>query len=99
MWYVKMYMNTGFNLINVPDSPSLLEQKTSKKFGVIDCLQRYFLPSITIRATEDQVIHGDFLKLYDVDDPDKYAYYVINSYTMTSGDTVTLDVTMEPLLE
>ena len=98
MWYVKMYMNTGFNLINVPDSPSLLEQKTSKKFGVIDCLQRYFLPSITIRATEDQVIHGDFLKLYDDEDDSKYAYYVINSYTMTSGDTVVLDITMEPLL-
>lgn len=98
MWYVKMYMNTGFNLINVPDSPELLAQKTSKKFGVIDCLQRYFLPSITIRATEDQVIHGDFLKLYDDEDDSKYAYYVINSYTMTSGDTVVLDVAMEPLL-
>lgn len=91
-------MNTGFNLINVPDSPSLLEQKTSKKFGVIDCLQRYFLPSITIRATEDQVIHGDFLKLYDDEDDSKYAYYVINSYQMTSGDTVVLNVAMEPLL-
>lgn len=91
-------MNTGFNLINVPDSPSLLEEKTSKKFGVIDCLQRYFLPSITIRATEDQVIHGDFLKLYDTEDESKYAYYVINSYQMTSGDTVVLDVAMEPLL-
>ena len=98
MWYVKMYMNTGFNLINVPDNPSLLEQKTSKKFGVIDCLQRYFLPSITIRATEDQVIHGDFLKLYDTEDDSKFAYYVINGYEMTSGDTIVLDVSMEPLL-
>lgn len=98
MWYVKMYMNTGFNLINVPDSPALLEKTQFKKFGVIDCLQRYFLPNITIRAKEDEVIHGDFLKLYDDDNPKKYAFYVINSYTMTSGDVVDLDVTMEPLL-
>lgn len=98
MWYVKMYMNTGFNLINVPDSPALLEKTAFKKFGVIDCLQRYFLPNITIRAKEDEVIHGDFLKLYDDDNPNKYAFYVINSYTMTSGDVVDLDVTMEPLL-
>lgn len=98
MWYVKMYMNTGFNLINVPDSPALLEKTAFKKFGVIDCLQRYFLPNITIRAKEDEVIHGDFLKLYDEDHPNKYAFYVINSYTMTSGDVVDLDVTMEPLL-
>lgn len=91
-------MNTGFNLVNVPDSPELLAQKSSRKFGVIDCLQRYFLPSITIRATEDEVIHGDFLKLYDTEDDSKFAYYVINSYEMTSGDTVKLDVAMEPLL-
>lgn len=98
MWYVKMYMNTGFNLINVPDSPALLEKTAFKKFGVIDCLQRYFLSTITIKAKEDDVIRGDFLKLYDDDNPNKYAFYVINSYTMTSGDVVNLDVTMEPLL-
>lgn len=98
MWRVRMYMNTGWNIINVPDSPALLEGKSHTEFGVIDCLQRYFLSTITIRAFEDQVIHGDFLKLYDSEDSSKYAYYVINSYTMTSGDTIDLDVTMEPLL-
>lgn len=98
MWKVRLYKSTGFNLINVPDDPSLLEQKPHKNFGVIDCLQRYFLPFITIRAYEDDVILGDFLKLYDDENENKYAYYVVNSYTMTSGDTVRLDVAMEPLL-
>ena len=98
MWKVRLFKDTGFNLINVPDDPSLLEQKPHKSFGVIDCLQRYFLSYITIRAYEDDVILGDFLKLYDDENENKYAYYVVNGYTMTSGDTVRLDVAMEPLL-
>lgn len=98
MWKVRLYKSTGFNLINVPDDPSLLEQKPHKNFGVIDCLQRFFLTTITIRAFEDDVILGDFLKLYDDENENNYAYYVVNGYTMTSGDTVQLDVAMEPLL-
>ena len=98
MWKVRLYKSTGFNLVNVPDDPSLLEQKPHKNFGVIDCLQRYFLSYITIRAFEDDVILGDFLKLYDDENENNYAYYVVNGYTMTSGDTVQLNVAMEPLL-
>ena len=95
-----MYMNTGFNSINVPDSEATLERSATsyKDFPAIDCLQRYFLSNIIIRAFEDDVINGDYIKLWDDDNPTRFAFYSISGFTMTSGDTVDLSITMDPLL-
>ena len=93
-------MNTGFNSINVPDSEATLERAANsyKDFPAIDCLQRYFLSNIIIRAFEDDVINGDYIKLWDDDNPNRFAFYSMNGYTMTSGDTIDLSITMDPLL-
>lgn len=93
-------MNTGFNSINVPDSEATLERSATsyKDFPAIDCLQRYFLSNIIIRAFEDDVINGDYIKLWDDDNPTRFAFYSISGFTMTSGDTVDLSITMDPLL-
>lgn len=93
-------MNTGFNSINVPDSEQTLQSAASsyKDFPAIDCLQRYFLNSIVIRAFEDDVIQGDYIKLWDDQRPTRFAFYSMSGYTMTSGDTVDLNITMDPLL-
>lgn len=100
MWKVRMYMNTGFNTVNVPDSEATLNSaaESHTDFPVIDCLQRYFLSSIKIRAYEDQVIQGDYLKLWDEQNSNRFAFYVILGYTMTSGDTIELSIVMDPLL-
>ena len=100
MWKVRMYMNTGFNTVNVPDSEATLNSaaESHTDFPVIDCLQRYFLGSIKIRAFEDDVIQGDYLKLWDDQNPNRFAFYVINGYSMSSGDTIELSITMDPLL-
>ena len=100
MWKVRMYMNTGFNSINVPDSETTLERAANsyKDFPAIDCLQRYFLSNIIIRAFEDDVIKGDYIKLWDDDKPNRFAFYSMSGFTMTSGDTVDLSITMDPLL-
>ena len=100
MWKVRMYMNTGFNAVNVPDKESTLESsaKSYKDFPAIDCLQRYFLSTISIRAFEDDIINGDYIKLWDENDPKKFAFYAMSGYTMTSGDTVDLNIIMDPLL-
>lgn len=95
-----MYMNTGFNSINVPDSETTLERAANSHtdFPAIDCLQRYFLSNITIKAFEDDVINGDYIKLWDDDKPTRFAFYSVSGFTMTSGDTVDLAITMDPLL-
>ena len=100
MWKVRMYMNTGFNSINVPDSETTLERAANsyKDFPAIDCLQRYFLSNIIIKAFEDDVINGDYIKLWDDDNPNRFAFYSMSGFTMTSGDTIDLAITMDPLL-
>lgn len=100
MWKVRMYMNTGFNSINVPDSETTLERAANsyKDFPAIDCLQRYFLSNIIIRAFEDDVINGDYIKLWDDDNPSRFSFYSMSGFTMTSGDTIDLAITMDPLL-
>lgn len=100
MWKVRMYMNTGFNTVNVPDSEATLNSaaESHTDFPVIDCLQRYFLSSIKIRAYEDQVIQGDYIKLWDESNSSRFAFYSVNGYTMTSGDTIELSISMDSLL-
>lgn len=100
MWQARLYYDTGFNSINVPDSEETLIASSGniKTFSTMDILQRYFLSKITIRAFEDDVINADYLKIYDENNENKYAFYSINGYNMTSGDVVDLTVVMDPLL-
>lgn len=100
MWRARLYYDTGFNSINVPDSEATLVRSSGdiRTFSTMDILQRYFLSKITIRAFEDDVINADYLKIYDENNESKYAFYSINGYTMTSGDVVDLAVVMDPLL-
>lgn len=100
MWQARLYYDTGFNSINVPDSEETLIASSGniKTFSTMDILQRYFLSKITIRAFEDDVINADYLKIYDENNENKYAFYSINGYNMTSGDVVELTVIMDPLL-
>ena len=99
-WNLRMYYDTRFNSINVPDSEATLEKAAvkTKDFPVIDCIQRYHLNTITIRAFEDDVILGDYVKIWDDSHTNKFAFYSINGYNFTSGDVCDLDVTMDPLL-
>lgn len=100
MWQARLYYDTGFNSINVPDSEATLVKASGniRTFSTMDILQRYFLSKVTIRAFEDDVINADYLKIYDENNENKYAFYSINGYNMTSGDVVDLAVVMDPLL-
>lgn len=100
MWRARLYYDTGFNSINVPDSEATLVKASGniRTFSTMDILQRYFLSKITIRAFEDDIINADYLKIYDENNESKYAFYSIYGYTMTSGDVNGLVVVMDPLL-
>lgn len=114
MFTATLYNKTGFTLFNVPDCEYTLYNAASSRKSVpaMDILQLLYNTKFTIRASESDVMYADYLKLVDGEDPgppsppDPHvlpngitaAFYVINGYTMTSGDTVELDVTMEPLL-
>ena len=103
MFTATLYNNTGFNVLNVPDKPSLLNTAASstKNVPAMDILQLYFNTTITIKAFETDVMQADYLKLTrdaEGNVPAMSAYYVIDGYNLTSYDTVELSVIMEPFL-
>lgn len=100
MFTATIYNNTGFDTLNIPDSEATLDASASSKKNVptMDILQLVDNTKIVIRATEEEVMQADFLKLTKNGDTPKSAYYAIENYNMTSGDTVELNVAMEPVL-
>lgn len=100
MFTATLYNSTGFTLFNIPDSEATLAASavSTKNVPAMDILQLMYNPKIIIRAFEEDVINADYLKLTKDNDNSKVAFYVINGYTMTSGDTIELDVVMEPIL-
>ena len=88
---VTLYFDTGFNRGNIPDSPNLLVGFQSKQYDAVFEWQDRYLAEIRIRAQYDDVKNADYLKLGES------TYYVINSVQALSPNTVSLDLTMDPL--
>ena len=81
-----LFLNTGFNTINIPDSPALVNGMSSISVPALDINQERFLPSVRVRATWTQVKDADYCKVGDF-------YYTINSITMTSQDVAEISLT------
>lgn len=99
MFTATLYNSTGFNSVNIPDSEATLNASaaSTKNVPAMDILQLYNNLTITIRAFEEDVMCADYLKLTKAAEgttPQKSAFYAINGYNMTSGDTIDLSVTM-----
>lgn len=86
MYSVTVYKKTGFNSINIPDRPALLDLiplAKRQEFPALDILQDGFLSSVSIRSTWDEIKHGDYCKIGDW-------YYFIAFVEMTSPDVAHL---------
>lgn len=81
-----LYLNTGFNSINIPDSPALVESMTPLVVPALDINQERFLPSIRVRATWEQIKEADYAKVGSF-------YYTINNIVMTSADVAEISLT------
>lgn len=81
-----LFLNTGFNTINIPDSPALVNGMTSISVSALDINQERFLPYVRVRATWDQIKNADYCKVGDF-------YYTINSINMTSQDVAEISLT------
>lgn len=92
MYSITLYNNTGFDPVNVPDGPATLQAAASSvvEFPAIDTVQNYFLSSISIKATFEQVKFADYCKVGDF-------YYFVNSLTMSSPDVAVLSLTPDGL--
>lgn len=92
MWNVRLYYETGFNAVNIPDSPALLETMSHADFPALDILQGEHLASVNVKATRKQVKNADYMRLTDGTDT---FYYIVQSFTMTSTDVATLSLAMD----
>ena len=84
----RLYQNTGFNAVNIPDGPALLERCAHFDVNALDIMQDKFLSNIRVRATWDQVKEADYIKL-GTSDPD---YYFISSVAMLAKDVAEFTV-------
>lgn len=83
---VRIYKNSGFNAVNIPDSPALLDSlQNFTDCYAIDINQERFLPQIRISAP------GGWAAVKDVDyvRVDNF-YYFVDSVWMSSGDVAEL---------
>ena len=92
MWNVRLYYETGFNAVNIPDSPALLETMKHSDFPGLDILQGEHLSYVNVKATRAQVKNADYMRLTDGTDT---FYYIIEDFTMTSTDVAMLSIVMD----
>lgn len=93
---IRGYYNTGFNPVNSPETPSVLETADYKDFPVMDILQLYFNDTFRIKATEEEIRGIDFFKL--TKNGDVVYYAVAGRYTMTSADIASVPVVIDAIL-
>lgn len=85
MFNCRLYKNSGFNAVNIPDSPALLEELNYIDVQPLDILQDEWLDSVQVRATYDQVKDVDYAKIGNW-------YYAVNGVSMTSIDVAILSL-------
>lgn len=102
------YKNTGYNSINVPDTPALLESLAANNkvtFPAMDIINIRYLSSIKVKITDGSALSSgdtesyieniDYMKLTK---GNKNAYYAVVGYEPTSYDVYTFFVAYDPWL-
>lgn len=92
MYSVTIYNSTGFDAVNIPRSPAVIEAAAASSITLpaIDVVQNYFLTSITVKATFEAIKSADYCKIGDF-------YYFINNIKMTSPDVAIIGLTPDGL--
>ena len=98
MYNATLFINTGFNAVNIPDKPSLLAQAQSVTVPALDIYQARELSSFVVKSSYASIKNADYLYLSNPNDAADFAYYSIQNITMTSMDTAVLSVTMDYIL-
>lgn len=92
MYSVTIYNSTGFDAVNIPRSPAVIEAAAASSITLpaIDVVQNYFLTSITVKTTFDVIKYADYCKVGDF-------YYFIDNIKMTSPDVAIISLTPDGL--
>ena len=89
---VTLFLNSGFNAVNIPDSVQTLNASAAHvEVDPVEILQNRFLTSIRINAPWDTVKDCDYCKVGNF-------YYSVSSVNMQSEDTAELSLTPDFIL-
>ena len=81
-----LFQYTGFNAVNIPDSPQLLlDYGSGLSVPTLDIVQDRFLQTIRVHATYVQVKHVDYALVGDM-------YYIVTGVHMLNNDTAELSL-------
>lgn len=88
----RLYSNSRFNSVNIPDSPDLLEAKEVTKLDVdaLDILQDRNLKTIRVKATWEQVRDVDYCRL--TFSTTRIWFYSVENVVMLATDVAELSV-------
>ena len=86
----RLYLNTGFNAVNIPDRPSLLDQFAYVDCTAIDIMQNRFLTRVRVSATWDNIKDADYLRIYT--DNNAGDFYSIKGINMLAKDVAELSI-------
>lgn len=83
---VRVYQNSGFNGVNIPDSPALLNEVPYSDYPSIDTVQNRALPHVDIKVSSYNAIkNADYCKIDDW-------FYFVDDIIMLSGDVARLSL-------
>lgn len=95
----RLYKSTGFNTINVPDKPSLLDSFSYVDTDVIDVLSTYNNSVVRVKlAQAPDWQYYDYLRIGSGSNIANRAYYAITGFTFTSPDVIEFRVVQDTWL-
>ena len=95
----RLYKSTGFNTINVPDRPSLLDSFSYVDTDVIDVLSTYNNSVIRVKLSQaPDWQYYDYLRIGSGSNIANRAYYAITGFRFTSPDVVEFRVVQDTWL-
>ena len=91
MYTVRVYKSTGYDAVNIPDTPAKLDTQTYLDLPSIDTLQERFLTSIKVKATWSEAEDIDYCRVGTF-------YYAVTAVHMVATDTAELDLSADYIL-
>lgn len=90
VYSIKGYFNTGFNSVNIPDSPAVLATASSKTFASNWLLQNKDLTAVRLNATWKEVQNIDYVAIGN-------SYYYVKGITMLTEVCAELSLVLDGL--
>lgn len=86
MYTVEIFTNTGFDAVNIPSDPEVLNNFVSLSFDNINIIQNMYLTYIQVPINFEIASQADYVKITN-DDSNKSKYYTVERIEMRAKTT------------